>query len=314
MKNAFGILFLAILIPVSCTGAKQTPPAASAVEESRTVDPNEWKRSEKAVGYTYDEKNLHYELVWSDEFNYEGPPDPAKWTCETGGHGWGNNELEYYTNGKNVRVDGQKMIIEARRETGETRASLENRDVTSTRIITKNKGDWLYGKIEVSAKLPRGLGTWPAIWMLPTDWAYGNWPDSGEIDIMEHVGYDYNTIHTTVHTGAYNHGIGTQKGKSQGYQNVDTEFHRYSIEWLPDKIRFLVDEQEQYVFEPSKLITVATYRQWPFDKRFHLLINLAFGGNWGGAQGVDYNVLPAIMEVDYVRVYQAPEITALAAQ
>jgi beta-glucanase (GH16 family) len=129
---------------------------------------------------------------------------------------------------------------------------------------------------------------------------------------MEHVGYDYNTIHTTVHTGAYNHSIGTQKGKSAGYKNVDTEFHLYSVEWLPDKLRFFVDQQEQFVFDPSKLITPVTSGQWPFDKRFHLLINLAFGGNWGGAKGVDYDILPAVLEVDYVRVYQSPEITALA--
>jgi glucosylceramidase len=302
-KAVLLLLALAIGLLFSCAGRKEK----IIPQETAAVDPNAWKRSEKAMGFDYDADKLHYELVWSDEFDYEGPPDPAKWTCETGGHGWGNNELEYYTNGKNVRVDGQKMIIEARQE------QFENRDVTSTRIITKNKGDWLYGKIEVSAKIPRGLGTWPAIWMLPTDWEYGNWPNSGEIDIMEHVGYDYNTIHTTVHTGAYNHSIGTQKGKSAVYKNVDTEFHLYSIEWLPDKIRFFVDQQEQYVFDPSKLITAATYKQWPFDKRFHLLINLAFGGNWGGAKGVDYGSLPATMEVDYVRVYQSPEITALAA-
>jgi beta-glucanase (GH16 family) len=260
------------------------------------------------MGYDYDIQRLNYELVWSDEFDYTGAPDPRKWTCEVGGNGWGNNELEYYTNGGNVRVENGKMIIEARHET------FQNRDVTSTRIITKNKGDWLYGKVEVAAKIPAGLGSWPAIWMLPTDWAYGDWPQSGEIDIMEHVGYDYNTIHTTVHTGAYNHTLGTQKGKSARYKNVDTEFHVYSIEWLPDKIRFFVDGNEQFVFDPSMLITAATYRHWPFDKRFHLLLNVAFGGDWGGAKGVDYDILPVSMEIDYVRVYQAPEITALKPQ
>jgi glucosylceramidase len=264
------------------------------------------KQQEETMNLEYDRNALHYELVWSDEFDYEGVPDPAKWTCETGGHGWGNNELQYYTNGANVEVRNGSMIIEARNE------SFGSRDVTSARIITKNKGDWLYGRIEVSAKLPQGLGTWPAIWMLPTDWAYGDWPSSGEIDIMEHVGYEQNTIHTTVHTGAFNHTKSTQKGKSLPYQQVDTAFHRYSIEWLPDRIYFFVDGKEQFVFDPLRYAKDISSQHWPFDKRFHLLINLAFGGNWGGTKGVDYAALPARLEIDYVRVYQAPEITALA--
>jgi beta-glucanase (GH16 family) len=127
-----------------------------------------------------------YNLVWSDEFDYTGLPDTTKWSYDVGGSGWGNQELQYYTYRRtdNARVEEGKLIIEAIKE------SYSGMNYTSARLVTKNQGDWLYGKIEVSAMLPKGRGTWPAIWMLPTDWEYGGWPSSGEIDIMEHVGYD----------------------------------------------------------------------------------------------------------------------------
>jgi beta-glucanase (GH16 family) len=263
------------------------------------------RREAKAVGFDYDEAKLNYELVWSDEFNYTGPPNPQKWSCETGGHGWGNNELQYYTNGDNVHVDGENMIITARYE------QFGGRDVTSTRIRTAKKGDWLYGKVEVCANVPAGRGTWPAIWMLPTDWAYGGWPTSGEIDIMEHVGYDPNVLVTSIHTESYNHSIGTQKGKSVKRPGMIDGFHVYAIEWLPDKIKYFYDGELQFTYNPSMLKDSPSFKEWPFDRRFHLLINLAFGGNWGGARGVDFNVLPATYKIDYVRVYQSPEIIAL---
>ena len=142
-----------------------------------------------------------YELVWSDEFDYTGLPNSEKWSYDVGGSGWGNNELQYYTENRteNARVENGNLIIEARKE------SYGGNNYTSARLITKSQGDWLYGKIEVRAKLPGGRGAWPAIWMLPTDWAYGGWPSSGEIDIMEYVGYDPGVVHGTVHTESYNH-------------------------------------------------------------------------------------------------------------
>jgi beta-glucanase (GH16 family) len=267
-----------------------------------TQDPNAWKSEVKAEGYVYDIDKLTYELVWSDEFE---TLDEEKWTFEIGGNGWGNNELQYYTNGRNAEVKDGKLILTAKAE------QWNNRDVTSTRIVTRHKGDWLYGKVEVRAKIPTGLGTWPAIWMMPTASNYGGWPDSGEIDIMEHVGYDEDNIVTTVHTQAYNHRRGTQMGGTKRYADITDDFHVYSIEWLPDKIIFRVDDEENYIFDPSEHITQATYHQWPFDQKFYLILNVAFGGDWGGAEGVDYECLPAAMEVDWVRVYQSPEITAL---
>jgi beta-glucanase (GH16 family) len=171
---------------------------------------------------------------------------------------------------------------------------------TSARLVTKNQGDWLYGKVEVSAKLPAGRGTWPAIWMLPTEWEYGGWPSSGEIDIMEHVGYDEGRVHGTVHTEAYNHTLGTQQGNSVIISDATSNFHTYSIEWTPIKIDFFADGVKYFTFYKY----ADDYKKWPFNKRFHLIMNIAVGGSWGGAQGVDPYVFPVRMEIAYIRVYQ----------
>lgn len=259
----------------------------------------------KAKGYSYDYDNLTYDLVWSDEFDYEGLPDETKWGYDVGGSGWGNNELQYYTDDSNAYVKDGKLVIEARKE------AKEGMDYTSARLISKGKGDWLYGKIEVRAKLPDGLGTWPAIWMLPTDWEYGSWPASGEIDIMEHVGYDQNNIHATIHTQSYYFKINTQKSATKYVEGVSEDFHVYSVEWLPDTILAFIDGEEYFRFEPTKFKENPTYKEWPFDKRMHLLMNIAVGGDWGGAKGVDESIFPKQMVVDYVRVYQSREITEL---
>jgi beta-glucanase (GH16 family) len=239
-----------------------------------------------------------WELVWSDEFDYDGLPNPEKWSYDTGGHGWGNNELQYYTSGDNAIVRDGKLVIEARRE------QRGRNEYTSTRLVTREKGDWRYGRVEVRARIPAGRGTWPAIWMLPTDWEYGGWPASGEIDIMEHVGYEQGVVHGTVHTDRYNHMKGTQQGGSIYLSNVSEEFHTYAVEWYQDRIRFLVDDELYYRFSPGVYLLDPTFREWPFDRRFHLILNVAVGGNWGGAQGIDETVWPVAMEVEYVRVYQ----------
>lgn len=241
-----------------------------------------------------------YELVWSDEFEYNGLPDEKKWSYDIGDGcpnvcGWGNNELEYYTEKRleNARVEEGQLIITAIKE------NFGSKNYTSARLVSREKGDWTYGRIEVRAKLPAGVGTWPAIWMLSTDWSYGGWPESGEIDIMEHVGYEPDSIYGTVHTKAYNHGIGTQRGGKIEITDCEEEFHVYAIEWTYNKIDFFVDDNKYFTFEKEQ-----GSEKWPFDKRFHLLLNLAVGGNWGGAKGVDESVFPQQMKVDYVRVYQ----------
>ncbi|HKG47280.1 MAG TPA: glycoside hydrolase family 16 protein [Pyrinomonadaceae bacterium] len=246
-------------------------------------------------------EQTRWQLVWADEFNYAGLPDPAKWSYDAGGQGWGNQELQYYTDRRteNARVENGHLVIEARRE------DWHGRQYTSARLVSKGKGDWTYGRIEVSAKLPSGRGTWPAIWMLPTGWEYGRWPDSGEIDIMEHVGFAPDVVHASVHTNSYHHSINTQKSAKLSVPNARTGFNVYAIEWTPEEIRAFVNKQHYFTFKNERLTKrTAGYREWPFDKPFHLLLNLAVGGKWGGQNGVDDSIWPQRMEVDYVRVYQ----------
>lgn len=252
--------------------------------------------SGRALSQVPDKSSANWKLVWSDEFSYNGLPDPAKWGYDAGGSGWGNNELQYYTkaDSNNAVVHNGSLIITAKR------SSKENKNYTSARLVTKTKGDWTYGKIEVSAKLPPGRGLWPAIWMLPTDWAYGGWPKSGEIDIMEHVGFNKGSVFSSIHTESFNSLSGTQKTKAIKINDPYNSFHVYAIEWDQQKVNFLLDDSLAFSYVNSG----NGHKEWPFDKRFHLLLNIAVGGNWGGQQGVDDTIFPATMLIDYVRVYQ----------
>ena len=305
---AFGILPLLLLTACQEENKYRT---GTKVSEAY-VDPDSIQEvadvNRKAMGYEYDYENLTYDLIWADEFDGEGLPDEAKWNYDVGGSGWGNNELQYYTRDKNAFVENGNLVIEARKE------EYEGMKYTSARLVSRDKGDWLYGKIEVSAKLPTGVGTWPAIWMLSTDWEYGSWPASGEIDIMEHVGYNQNTIHASVHTQSFYHKINTQKSSTKYLEGASDAFHLYAIEWLPDKIMAYIDGELYFTFNPNDFVATPTYKEWPFDKKMHLLLNLAVGGDWGGVEGVDENIYPQQMLVDYVRVYQSKEINELIAK
>jgi beta-glucanase (GH16 family) len=233
--------------------------------------------------------------TWAEEFDYTGKPNPNDWTYDIGGSGWGNNELQYYSNRQeNAEVAGGMLTITAKKE------AFEGKNYTSARLLSKGVGDFLYGRVEVKAKLPGGKGTWPAIWMLPTDWAYGDWPKSGEIDIMEHVGYDPNVVHFSVHTEAYNHRINTQKTTTRTIATAMSEFHTYRVDWTPYAVRGYFDNELVFTFVNDGKGSAS----WPFDKRFHVILNVAVGGDWGGAQGVDETVFPAAMVVDYVRMYK----------
>lgn len=240
-------------------------------------------------------------LVWSDEFDGHGAPDPSKWGYDTGDGcphmcGWGNNELQYYTHDRlqNARMENGNLIIEAHREL------INSRAYSSARLVSKHKGDWTYGKITARAKLPKGKGVWPAIWMLPTNWEYGGWPESGEIDIMEFVGYMPDSLFGSVHTERFNHVIGTQVTKGIYSNTLSSEFHEYGVEWNADKIDFLFDGKVFQTFHNRR----EGHTAWPFDKDFHVILNVAVGGNWGGKEGIDTSIWPQRMEVDYVRVYQ----------
>ena len=239
-----------------------------------------------------------WQLVWDDEFDGDGAPDPAKWSYDVGGEGWGNHELEFYTKDRreNVRVENGHLIIEARRE------SWQGSAYTSARLVTKGHGDWTYGRIETRAKLPLGRGTWPAIWMLPTKWDLGNggWPYNGEIDIMEHVGYDPGVVHASTHSQKNQWRSHNQRTAIRAVPDAGTAFHTYTIEWDAEEIRIFIDDQHYFTSRKEG----GDWKSWPFYKDFHLVLNLAVGGDWGGVKGVDDRIWPQRMEVDYVRVYQ----------
>jgi len=231
-------------------------------------------------------------LVWHDEF--DGPAiDPASWTHELLPAYTYNNELQTYTDASaNSRIDNGQLVITA---------LSEGSGYTSARLNTSGKVGWRYGRIEASVQVPAGIGTWPAVWMLPTDWAYGGWPDSGEIDIMEHVGCDAGIVVGTVHTGAYNHMLGTQRGQSVHLPGATSSAQVYAIDWTPERINFLVNGHHYFTFANDGAGDSAT---WPFDQVFHLVVNLAVGGDWGGYCGVDRDAFPQEYRLDWMRVYQ----------
>ena len=241
-----------------------------------------------------DAQDKEWKLLWSDEFDKPGAPDISKWDYQVGGDGWGNQELQFYTKDRsgNARVEDGHLIIEARKE------PWEGKDYTSARLVTRGKEEWKYGKIAVNAKLPKGRGSWPAIWMLAANDPM-RWPDDGEIDIMEHVGYDQGKVHGSVHCKKYHHSIGTHKTGTVMVSDCSEKFHVYGVEWNKDLVKISVDDKPYFEFENEG----SGYDAWPFDNKMYLLLNVAVGGAWGGAKGVDDSIWPQRMEVDYVRVY-----------
>lgn len=244
-----------------------------------------------------------WNLVWSDEFNGANI-DLTKWEHEVNGEGGGNNELQYYTDRDvNSFVEDGKLVIRALKET--YTGPDGTRDYTSARLRTKYKGDWKYGRFEISAKLPIGQGLWPAIWMLPTDWIYGGWAASGEIDIMELLGQDPVRVYGTLHYGG-EWPNNTQSGNSYVLTNgsFTSTFHVFTLEWEENKFRWYVDGI-LYQTQSSWYSANGDYPA-PFDQRFHLLLNVAVGGNWPGNPD-NTTTFPQSMIVDYVRVYKKAE-------
>ena len=262
-----------------------------------------------------------WELVWGDEFDYDGAPDPARWSYNVWQPGKVNGEDQYYTDRlKNVRVEDGMLVIEAHRE------DYEGAKYTSGRIHTENKADFLYGRFDIRAKVPRGQGTWPAVWMLPSDpfryattceagedWQGSStcdaWPNSGEIDILEHVGYQMGHVHGTVHNRAYYWKNWEQrKGRLLDF-DVAEEFHVYSIEWSADRIDMFVDDVLYFTYMNEG----TGWKAWPYDHPYNLIINIAMGGAWGSAGGpTDDSALPQKLLVDWVRVYQKPGTGSMA--
>ncbi|MBC2606340.1 glycoside hydrolase family 16 protein [Pelagicoccus albus] len=250
------------------------------------------------VAETDSETPDDWTLVWSEEFDEEGLPNPEKWSYDVGGHGWGNKELQYYTKEKpeNARVEGGHLVIEAHKE------EFQNSQYTSARLVTRETQTWTYGKFEIRARLPEGRGTWPAIWMLPVDWNLGSgkWPDVGELDIMEHVGYDVGTVHASAHSKTYQWQAGTQKTGTIKVPNATAEFHTYTLEWSEDEVKAFVDGTLYFSYQNEN----TGWESWPYQRDYYLILNLAVGGLWGATKGVDEECFPQRMEVDFVRVYQ----------
>lgn len=264
------------------TGSPPVIPASAVAPALPTGVPSGWK------------------LVWSDEFNVDGLPDRSKWDFATERNklGWHNNELQYYARDRleNSRVADGKLTITAFKEKLVNAADYGGQSYTSARLRTKGRAEWTYGYFEIRAKLPCGLGTWPAIWMLGQA---GEWPLQGEIDIMEHVGKKKGEVLGTVHTAAYNHRINTQKGATVMVPDVCDAFHNYQLKWDADQIAIGVDNKYYFHFVNPK---DGDLKKWPFSAPEYLLLNLAIGGDLGGP--VDDAIFPLKMEVDYVRVYQ----------
>lgn len=253
-----------------------------------------------------------WELIWSDEFDNDGAPDPTKWNIEEWQHGYVNSEDQAYTaRDKNLRIEDGNLIIEAHKE------DYQDARYTSGRIQSSGNADFLYGRFEVRAKLPRGQGTWPAIWMLPSnpftyastctndnDWQSSDdcdaWPNSGEIDIMEHVGYQMNHIHGTVHTKAHYWKTWEQRKGRILINDAADAYHVYALVWSPERIDAFVDDSLYFTYINEN----KGWQEWPFDQPFHLILNVAVGGAWGRAGGpIDDSIFPQRMLVDYARVY-----------
>ncbi len=235
-----------------------------------------------------------WKLVWSDEFSGEGLPSQARWNYE---HGLvRNNELQYYTTARpeNARVVGGQLVITGRRE------EWEGAHYTSASLNTRGKFSFTYGKVEIRAKIPTGRGTWPALWMLGAGPGQ-RWPEEGEIDLMENVGWDPLKLHFTVHTGAFNHVLHTQRSRAVVLDHPWSDFHVYGLLWTHERLEFFLDGEKVSEFANDG----QGHAHWPFDDPQYLIVNLALGGAWGGQKGVDDSIFPVEFRVDYVRVWQA---------
>ena len=242
--------------------------------------------------------------MWSDEFQQPdgSAPDSAKWGYDIGGGGWGNNEIQYYTNhSENARIEGGKLVIEARAE------NFGGRKHTSARLLTKNRASWTFGRIEARIKIPRGQGIWPAFWMLGSNIDKVGWPGCGEIDIMENIGRAPSIVHGTVHGPGYSGGGGITSAHILEGAALADDFHVYAVEWEADRIRWFIDGLQYHEVTPSRLPQGGG---WVFNQPHFIILNVAVGGNWPGYPD-GTTIFPQRMLVDYVRVYSALDTNAV---
>ena len=285
---------ITMIFLTSCGGSDQTP---SQITGNVTTPVNDLQTSPSTKpGLT---------LVWSDEFEKNGLPDPTKWAFDTDRNrlGWYNNEKQYYAANRleNSRVENGKLIISARKERLVSAADFGGQNYTSARLMTRGLASWTYGFFEIRAKLPCGQGTWPAIWTLGVGGAKGTvWPDDGEIDIMDFVGSKPSEVFATVHNRKYNWQGGTPPATfSASVPDACTTFHNYQLTWTPEKISIGVDDRIYFnYFNPKN----GDLQAWPFDRPQYLLLNIAIGGDLGGR--VDDSIFPVEFQVEHVRIYK----------
>lgn len=284
-SSYFYLLFIGVSILCAACSTLQSGKSKTGSEAMQTVSivpPDGWK------------------LKWNDEFN-DSEIDLAKWTYDIGAGGWGNGEGEFYTSRKeNARTENGTLVIEARTE------KYEDSYYTSARLKTQGLQDFQYGRIEAKIKVPKGKGLWPAFWLLGSSFnntigSGSNWPTCGEIDIMEYIGKEPDLILGTIHGPGYSGALGFTKWNRQDYEIAD-EFHTYAIEWEPGKITWFYDNQSYFTVNKSDIGD----REWVFDQPFFLIINLAVGGQFPGAVGLDTN-FPAQLLIDYIRVFERLE-------
>ena len=288
-------LHLFFLFIMSCS--------SSGSEDTSMVEEQQQQEQEEEVDEPLDVNSPDYwtnaELVWSDEF--EGNMLSAEnWKFETGDHGWGNNELQNYVADDNVEVSDGTLKVHA----------IKNDDglgtVTYTSARLNSKDAFTFGRLEIRAKIPehKGNGIWPALWMLGSNIGSVGWPACGEIDIMEYVSFEPDQVHFSIHSLANNHTNGTQITSGPvPLETIEEEFHNYGILWTNQYIKFYIDDIDNVQLNFARP-SGSSFESWPFSQPFYFLINIAVGGTWGGLQGVDGDIFPATMEVDYVRVYQ----------
>ncbi len=293
--NSYALILVYLSMFLSCCSSSsgsepdvtQLPESTPEANETNIPDPDDRDYWTNAV------------LVWNDEFEGTALLD-ENWAFETGGNGWGNNELQNYQNQGNTEVSDGILKITAKRNTDNT---IEGA-FTSARLNSKKA--FKFGRMEIRAKLPehKGNGTWPALWMLGSNIGTVGWPACGEIDMMEYVSFKPNKTHFSIHSTANNHTNGTEiTSGAVDLETIEEEFHNFGILWSEKYIKFYVDEIDNVQFT-FRRPTSATVDNWPFSNNFYFLMNIAVGGNWGGLEGVDTSIFPATMEVDYVRVYQ----------
>jgi beta-glucanase (GH16 family) len=293
------IAFAISMLAAACGGGGSSPPLSVTPPPAQPAGPGNPVINE-AGGVP-----AGWRLVWADEFDVDGLPDPNKWNYDTDRNflGWYNNELQYYSaaRAENARVAGGSLLVTARKEDLSTAGFSDwgGERYSSSCMVTRGNAAWTYGFIEIRAKLPCGRGSWPALWMLsaPPQQA---WPDDGEIDIMEHVGFDPGVIHGTAHTLAYNHTRNNARTATTLVADACTAFHKYQLTWNASQMKVGVDDRNYYQYSNDG----SGNAEWPFDSPQYLILNIAVGGDWGGQMGVDDTIFPIQMDVDYVRVYQ----------